>query len=173
MIAMAKLKCDPQRLPDRGTPTKDLFVKSELPDLPVNTLPGFKPKERKRIVKQPTKNTLPQRKDLWTPEMEKKAMQLYWAGESYENIGKVVGRSTKASKIRVNAIRREKGQRPRRVGKSMFWQENEDKILIEMFEAGNGYKAIAEKLGRTYMAISTRIKVLRDMGIRIEKRNGE
>lgn len=45
--------------------------------------------------------------------------------------------------------------------------------MIEMFEAGNGYKVIAEKLGRTYLAIATRIKVLRDMGIRIEKRNGE
>lgn len=55
----------------------------------------------------------------------------------------------------------------------MFWQESEDKILIEMFEEGNSYKAIAEKLGRTYMAIATRIKVLRDMGIEIEKRNGE
>ena len=52
----------------------------------------------------------------------------------------------------------------------MFWQESEDKILIEMFEAGNGYKDIAKKLGRTYLAIATRIKVLRDMGIRIEKK---
>lgn len=170
---MAKLKCDPQRLPDRGTPTKDLFVKSELPDLPVNTLPGFKPKERKRIVKQPTKNTLPQRKDLWTPENDAEMMRRYWDGESYEDIGKAIGRSAKAVKIRANAIRNEQGKRPRRVGKSMFWQESEDKILIEMFEAGNGYKTIAEKLGRTYMAISTRIKVLRDMGIQIEKRNGE
>ena len=168
----ATLKCNPERLPDRGMPTKDIHVKQDLPDLPITVIPRVKPSKSKKPKKQ-TKSFVPERKDLWTPEMEKKAMQLYWAGESYENIGKSVGRSAKASKIRVNAIRREKGQRPRRLPNSMFWQESEEKLLIEMYESGVGIKIIAEKLGRTYMAIATRIKVLRDMGIRIEKRNGE
>ena len=169
MRAMIKLKCDPQRLPDRGLPTKDINVKQELPDLPITVIPRVKPS----IPKKPNKRTkafVPERKDLWTPENDAELMRRYWAGESYENIGKSIGRSAKAVKIRANAIRNEQGKRPRRIGKSMFWQESEDKILIEMFEAGNGYKDIAKKLGRTYLAIATRIKVLRDMGIRIEKK---
>ena len=140
--------------------------------MPITVIPRAKPSKPKKPKKQ-TKIFVPERKDLWTPESDKELMQRYWDGESYEDIGKAIGRTARAVKIRANAIRREKGQRPRRVGKSMYWQESEDAILIEMFEAGNGYKDIAAKLGRSYMAVATRIKVLRDMGIRIEKRNGE
>ena len=165
----ATLKCNPERLPDRGLPTKDIHVKQELPDLPITVIPRVKPSKPKKPNKR-TKAFVPERKDLWTPENDAELMRRYWAGESYDNIGKAIGRSAKAVKIRANAIRNEQGKRPRRVGKSMFWQESEDKILIEMFEAGNGYKDIAKKLGRTYLAIATRIKVLRDMGIRIEKK---
>ena len=165
----ATLKCDPERLPDRGAPTKDINVKQELPDLPITVIPRVKPSKPKK-PKRCTKAFVPERKDLWTPENDAELMKRYWDGESYEDIAEKLGRSAKAVKIRANAIRNEQGKRPRRVGKSMFWQESEDKILIEMFEAGNSYKDIAEKLGRTYMAIATRIKVLRDMGIRIEKK---
>ena len=168
----ATLKCNPEALPDRGLPTKDINVKQELPDLPIIVIPRVKPSKPKKPNKR-KKAFVPERKDLWTPENDAELMKRYWDGESYEDIAEKLGRSAKAVKIRANAIRNEQGKRPRRVGKSMFWQESEDKILIEMFEAGNGYKAIAEKLGRTYLAIATRIKVLRDMGIRIEKRNGE
>jgi len=164
----AKLKCNPEALPDRGLPTKDIHVKQDLPDLPITVIPRAKPSKQKNPKKQ--KIFFPERKDLWTQENDKELMRRYWAGESYENIGKAIGRTARAVKIRANAIRSEQGKRPRRVGKSMFWQENEDKILIEMFEAGSSYKAIAEKLGRTYMAIATRIKVLRDMGTRIERK---
>lgn len=164
----AKLKCNPERLPDRGLPTKDINVKQELPDLPITVIPRVKPSKPKKPKKQ--KIFFPERKDLWTPENDKELMRRYWDGESYEDIGKAIGRTARAVKIRANAIRSEQGKRPRRVGKSMFWQENEDKILIEMFEDGRSYKAIAEKLGRTYMAIATRIKVLRDMGTRIERK---
>ena len=165
----ATLKCDPERLPDRGAPTKDINVKQELPDLPITVIPRVKPSKPKK-PKRCTKAFVPERKDLWTPENDAELMKRYWDGESYEDIAEKLGRSAKAVKIRANAIRNEQGKRPRRVGKSMFWQESEDKILIEMFEAGNGYKDIAKKLGRTYLAIATRIKVLRDMGIRIEKK---
>ena len=165
----AKLKCNPERLPDRGLPTKDINVKQELPDLPIIVIPRVKPSKPKKPNKR-KKAFVPERKDLWTPENDAELMKRYWDGESYEDIAEKLGRSAKAVKIRANAIRNEQGKRPRRVGKSMFWQESEDKILIEMFEAGNGYKDIAKKLGRTYLAIATRIKVLRDMGIRIEKK---
>lgn len=164
----ATLKCNPEALPDRGLPTKDIHVKQELPDLPITVIPRVKPSKPKKPKKQ--KIFFPERKDLWTPENDKELMRRYWDGESYEDIGKAIGRTARAVKIRANAIRSEQGKRPRRVGKSMFWQESEDKILIEMFEAGSSYKAIAEKLGRTYMAIATRIKVLRDMGTRIERK---
>ena len=137
--------------------------------MPITVIPRVKPSKPKKPNKR-KKAFVPERKDLWTPENDAELMRRYWAGESYENIGNSIGRSAKAVKIRANAIRNEQGKRPRRVGKSMFWQESEDKILIEMFEAGNGYKDIAKKLGRTYLAIATRIKVLRDMGIRIEKK---
>ena len=165
----ATLKCNPERLPDRGLPTKDIHVKQELPDLPITVIPRVKPSKPKKPNKR-TKAFVPERKDLWTPENDAELMRRYWAGESYDNIGKAIGRSAKAVKIRANAIRNEQGKRPRRVGKSMFWQESEDKILIEMFEAGNGYKDIAKKLGRTYLAIATRIKVLRDMGKKKKKK---
>ena len=165
----AKIKCNPERLPDRGVPTKDIHVKQELPDLPITVIPRVKPSTPKKPKKH-TKAYFPERKDLWTPDNDAELMRRYWNGESYEDIGKAIGRSAHAVKVRANAIRNERGQRPRRVGKSMFWQESEDKILIEMFEAGNNYKDIAAKLGRTYMAVATRIKVLRDMGIRIEKK---
>ena len=165
----ATLKCNPEALPDRGLPTKDINVKHDLPDLPITVIPRVKPSKPKK-PKTHKKIFFPERKDLWTPENDKELMRRYWDGESYEDIGKAIGRSARAVKIRANAIRSEQGKRPRRVGKSMFWQESEDKILIEMFEAGNSYKDIAEKLGRTYMAIATRIKVLRDIGIRIEKK---
>ena len=168
----ATLKCNPERLPDRGAPTKDIHVKQDLPDLPITVIPRVKPSKPKKPKKQ-TKSFVPERKDLWTPENDAELMRRYWDGESYEDIGKAIGRTARAVKIRANAIRREKGQRPRRSRRGLYWQESEDAVLIEMFEAGNGYKAIAEKLGRTYLAIATRIKVLRDMGIRIEKRNGE
>ena len=165
----AKLKCNPERLPDRGLPTKDINVKQELPDLPIIVIPRVKPSKPKKPNKR-KKAFVPERKDLWTPENDAELMKRYWAGESYENIGKAIGRSAKAVKIRANAIRNEQGKRPRRVGKSMFWQESEEKLLIEMYESGVGIKIIAEKLGRTYLAIATRIKVLRDRGIRIEKK---
>lgn len=165
----ATLKCNPEALPDRGLPTKDINVKQELPDLPIIVIPRVKPSKPKN-PKTHKKAFFPERKDLWTPENDAELMKRYWDGESYEDIAEKLGRSAKAVKIRANAIRNEQGKRPRRIGKSMFWQENEDKILIEMFEAGNGYKVIAEKLGRTYLAIATRIKVLRDRGIRIEKK---
>ena len=137
--------------------------------MPITVIPRVKPSKPKK-PKRCTKAFVPERKDLWTPENDAELMKRYWDGESYEDIAEKLGRSAKAVKIRANAIRNEQGKRPRRVGKSMFWQESEDKILIEMFEAGNGYKDIAKKLGRTYLAIATRIKVLRDMGIRIEKK---
>ena len=165
----ATLKCDPERLPDRGAPTKDINVKQELPDLPITVIPRVKPSKPKKPNKR-KKAFFPERKDLWTPENDAELMKRYWDGESYEDIAEKLGRSAKAVKIRANAIRNEQGKRPRRVGKSMFWQESEDKILIEMFEAGNGYKDIAKNLGRTYMSVATRIKVLRDRGIRIEKK---
>lgn len=165
----AKLKCNPEALPDRGLPTKDIHVKQGLPDLPITVIPRVKPSKPKK-PKTHKKIFFPERKDLWTPENDAELMRRYWDGESYEDIGKAIGRTARAVKIRANAIRREKGQRPRRSGRGLYWQESEDAVLIEMFEAGNGYKAIAEKLGRTYMAIATRIKVLRDMGTRIERK---
>lgn len=156
-------------MPDRGAPTKDIHVKPDLPDLPITIIPRVKPSKPKKPNKR-KKAFVPERKDLWTPESDKELMRRYWDGESYEDIGKAIGRSAHAVKVRANAIRNEKGRRPRKSGRGLYWQESEDKILIEMFESGNGYKDIAAKLGRTYMAVATRIKVLRDMGTRIEKK---
>lgn len=165
----ATLKCNPERLPDRGLPTKDIHVKPDLPDLPITIIPRVKPSKPKKPNKR-KKAFVPERKDLWTPENDAELMRRYWDGESYDDIAKAIGRSAHAVKVRANAIRNEKGQRPRKSGRGLYWQESEDKILIEMFEDGNGYKDIAAKLGRTYMAVATRIKVLRDMGTRIEKK---
>ena len=166
----ATLKCNPEALPDRGLPTKDINVKQELPDLPITVIPRVKPSKPKKPKKQ--KIFFPERKDLWTPENDKELMRRYWDGESYEDIGKAIGRTARAVKIRANAIRREKGQRPRRLPNSMFWQESEEKMLIEMYESGVGIKIIAEKLGRTYMATATRLKKMRDMGLYIVKGRG-
>ena len=100
----ATLKCNPERLPDRGLPTKDIHVKQELPDLPITVIPRVKPSKPKKPNKR-TKAFVPERKDLWTPENDAELMRRYWAGESYDNIGKAIGRSAKAVKIRANAIR--------------------------------------------------------------------
>lgn len=168
---MAMLKINPAKLPDRGNPTKDIKPVFDPPRdakvVQVKNISYEQAHERwkERKMKHFLRGGEKSKTNRWTEEMDETAMRMYWAGESYEAIGKAVGRTAGATNKRINIIRRAQGLRPRPMPESPnnnLWQEWEDERMIKLWNAGANARGVSLVLGtRTASAVSMRLAWLR------------
>ena len=159
-------------------------IKVNVAELPSPPYPEAKTKRRKSIeipkdarivrldpassiprVVQPKKRRERRRKDMWTPEDEKKAMDMYWDGADFGDIAKALGRTQKATHTKINILRRMQGRRPRPNTEHQncnAWQVEEDETLLRLWNSGMCAEEISKAIdNRSRSAISARLIYLR------------
>lgn len=172
---MATLKIDPKKLPYRGEPTRDIRPAPKIPphlkvrvlDSPWTKRPHHGREERKQSAIKNSKRK--RRKDLWTPEQDEMALQMYLSGKSCEEIAKAVGRKESATYEHLGKLRRERGIKPlvQKTYGACYSQED-DQLIVRMHNQGANAGKIAKKLGRTSRSISVRLSILRAKGYKIK-----
>ena len=168
---------------DRLAMVMSMRIKVNVADLPKPpyTLPKYRSKKPMEIPKdarivtldyaspptvQPKKRRERKRKNMWTPEDEKKAMDMYWDGAGFEDIAKALGRTPKATRTKINILRRMQGRRPRpniEHQNCNAWQVDEDETLLRLWNSGMCAEEISKTIGnRTRSGIASRLMYLRE-----------
>ncbi|MFP4527694.1 MAG: hypothetical protein ACLFQX_04025 [Candidatus Kapaibacterium sp.] len=109
----------------------------------------------------------------YSPEEDELLIGLYNRGMSYKEMAERLNRSVSGITYRLKCLRENREnikQRKIKPGKRGYTKE-EDKLLIELYKAGEPIREIAKRLNRTVIALKTRIRILRNKkNINIPKR---
>lgn len=113
-------------------------------------------KEKRELDKKQPKNKFAR----WTPAQDNMLIT-YLRKYNYEEIGKMLGRSTNSVERRVSRLK-EKGKLPKNI--MVPWTKKEDEYLIEMDKIGIMDKEIAYNLGREVSHIRDHRRNLKNRG---------
>ena len=103
---------------------------------------------------------------IWTPDEERRLVELYQSGVAIEDIARRLQRSTHAVEVRATKIRRRgtfASFGPR--GRARTWTTDEERRLIELYRSGSSFKDICRRLGRSRDSVSWRASEIRRRGV--------
>ena len=102
----AKLKVDPRKLPSPPLPTTRSVSVQEKVDIPWEAL-NFSVNQEKAAESRRRGGAAKAKSKGYTPEQEKRIIDLYKQGMTYADIGKIVGKSKSAMKQKIDKMRKE------------------------------------------------------------------
>ena len=131
--------------------------------IPIETLQPAIPKEHKEKKEKKALRTY--QPTVWTPERDRLLEEMYLQRRFDDEIAEKLGLTDKQVKARIYGRKRNgtlPWQEPR---KRIFWNEEREKKLMELYFEGRSYQEIAEILGTTASGASARVTNLRQRGI--------
>lgn len=168
------------RLPDAPEPTKAAYKKPviytaskhlKVVELPCeyNPRPAPIPNTRQKKRKEYDRTTHCHERQIWTEDKIEQLISLYEEGIKCSEIGQIMNCSTKMVHVMISKLRKE--GRVKSLRCSFGWTEEQDQLLIELYNNGTVYEDIAEAVGKPISSAAYRIQRLRDVGKITKRRN--
>ena len=153
----AKLKVDPRKLPSPPLhPTRSVSVPEKV-DIPWEAL-NFSVNQEKAAESRRRGGAAKAKSKGYTPEQEKRIIDLYKQGMTYADIGKIVGKSKSAMKQKIDKLRKE--QKFGREFQYGGYTTAQDAVIREMRAQGKSYKEIGDQIGKSREAVRKRYNMI-------------
>lgn len=134
------------------------------PGTPVKVMPTVMPKDQTEKRKK-QKQLRTYQPTVWTPERDKLLEEMYLQRRFDDEIAEKLGLTDSQVKARIYGRKRNGTLPTLEPRKRIFWDEEREKKLQEMYYENRSYQEIAEILGTTACAASARVTNLRQRGI--------
>lgn len=168
-------------LPYRGEPTRAAYKKPVINtatkhlrviELPCEynprpaPIPNTRPKKKR---KEHDSTAHCHERQNWTEDKIEQLISLYEKGIKCSEIGQIMNCSAKMVHVMISKLRKE--GRVESLRCSIGWTEEQDQMLIELYNNGTIYEDIAEAVGKPISSAAYRIQRLRDVGKITKRRN--
>lgn len=107
----------------------------------------------------------------WTKEEDRILREMFHAGTTINDVSDRLGRSYNSVKERASLLRKtevlpfaQRGRRPD------AYSEEEERLIVEMFNAGHTIRDIAHAVGRNSGSLTGKIRRMRESGVDIRRR---
>lgn len=153
----AKLKVDPRKLPKPPYPPTRSAKVPEKVDIPWEAL-DFRADPQKAAESRRRGGAAKAKSKGYTPEQEKRIIDLYKQGMTYADIGKIVGKSKSAMKQKIDKLRKEQ-----KFGRELQYggyTPAQDAVIREMRAQGKSYKEIGDQIGKSREAVRKRYNMI-------------
>lgn len=107
----------------------------------------------------------PNQNKSWTSEEDLKLLDLYKT-KTYEEIGKIIGRTPNSCSCRIHALNNNTAKNPSDsvANNGKVWTWDDDQLLLELNHKGRTNDSIARQMKRTEVSVSGRLQSLKKMG---------